>query len=64
MKIWISISFLYLASLMLVSCSQQGVYEAIQNNQCLEKTGKVYCDERQDYETYKRERDEVLTRKK
>ena len=58
------IAFLYLPSFLLASCCQQGLYEAIQNNQCLEKTGKVYCDERQDYETYKRERDEVLTKKK
>lgn len=56
---------LLLSIILLASCSNQGMYEAIQNNQCMEKTGKVYCDERGDnYNDYKRERDALLKSQK
>lgn len=47
----------------LVACSKQELYEAIQHNQCLEQTGRIYCDEANDYEDYKREREELLKSK-
>lgn len=41
-------------------CTSKGAYEAIQQNQCLEKTGSIYCDEEESYEEYQRKREELL----
>lgn len=64
MRKLILIAIVMNATSQLVACSSKGMYEAIQNNQCLERTGEVYCDERQDYETYKREREAIIQEKK
>lgn len=42
------------------ACTTKGAYNNIKQNQCLEKTGKVYCDEIEDYESYERKREELL----
>jgi hypothetical protein len=42
------------------------MYEAMQQNQCMETTGKIYCGdertdhEKTDYDEYQREREELL----
>lgn len=46
--------------IILSACSNQSMYEAIQQNQCLEETGNMYCHERERYDEYKRKRDELL----
>ncbi len=55
--------FLILPTLILLSaCSTKGMYEAVQQNRCMEETGQIYCNESGNYEEYKRERDEVLNK--
>ena len=51
---------LFACLLMLAACTSKGAYNAIKHNQCLEKTGKVHCEDIEDYETYKNKRDELL----
>lgn len=51
---------LLLAAISMVACSNQATYDAIKHNQCLEKTGQIHCDEIEDYQEYKKKRDELL----
>lgn len=44
----------------LVACSNQATYNSIKHNQCLEKTGQIYCDDIEEYEEYERKRKELL----
>ncbi|MFT5591890.1 MAG: hypothetical protein ACI8SR_000245 [Oceanicoccus sp.] len=48
----------------LIACSNQATYNAIKHNQCLEKTGKIHCDDIEDYQEYKKKRDELLKKEK
>lgn len=48
------------ALITLSACSNQSMYEAIQQNQCLEETGNMYCHDKERYDEYKRKRDELL----
>jgi hypothetical protein len=45
---------------LLTACSSQSVYESIKQNQCLERTGNMYCEEAESYDEYQRKRDELL----
>jgi len=54
------LSFIFLCILSLHACTSQGAYNAVKHNQCLEKTGKIYCDDIEDYESYRQKRDELL----
>lgn len=55
------IPILLVASLIGASaCSNQAAYDVIKHNQCLEKTGKIHCEEIEDYQEYKKKRDELL----
>jgi len=56
MKAYISLTLLFF----LTACSSKQTYDAIKHNQCLEKTGQVYCDEMEDYESYQQKREELL----
>lgn len=49
-----------MALITLSACSNQSMYEAIQQNQCLEETGNMYCHDKERYDEYKRKRDELL----
>jgi uncharacterized OsmC-like protein len=51
---------LLLITISLAACTSQAAYDAIKHNQCLEKTGKIHCDDIEDYQEYKRKRDELL----
>ncbi|GAA6135546.1 hypothetical protein NBRC116188_23360 [Oceaniserpentilla sp. 4NH20-0058] len=53
-------SFLITSLSILSACSSQGAYNAMKSNQCLEKTGRIQCNDIEDYETYKHKRDELL----
>lgn len=53
-------TILLLSFISLAACSSQGAYNAMKHNQCLEKTGKIHCDEIEDYQEYKKKRDELL----
>ena len=48
------------ALITLSACSNQNMYEAIQQNQCLEETGNMYCHDKERYDEYTRKRDELL----
>ncbi|MFY0701563.1 MAG: hypothetical protein JXR04_12140 [Bermanella sp.] len=51
---------LLLSVIALAACTNKAAYDAIKHNQCLEKTGKIHCDEIEGYEDYKQKRDELL----
>lgn len=51
---------LLLGAISLVACTNQAAYDAIKHNQCLEKTGQIHCDDIEDYQEYKKKRDELL----
>ena len=53
-------TLLIITGFLLIGCSNKGMYEAIKQNECRQKTGEIYCDDVTDYETYKQERDELL----
>jgi hypothetical protein len=57
-------ALLWLSITGLMACTSQGAYNAIKHNQCLEKTGKIHCDEIEDYQEYKNKRDELLKKNK
>lgn len=44
----------------LMGCSNQAAYNTIKHNQCLEKTGMIHCEDIEDYQEYKKKRDELL----
>jgi len=54
--------FLFLISSLILfsACSSQGAYNAMKHNQCLEKTGNIYCDDIEEYDSYKKKREELL----
>lgn len=45
---------------LLTACTSQGMYESIKQNQCLETTGNMYCEEVENYDDYQRKREELL----
>lgn len=45
---------------LLTACTSQGMYESIKQNQCLETTGNMYCEEAESYDDYQRKREELL----
>ena len=56
--------FLWIISLLIVTgCSQHQVYDAIQQNQCLKKTGKIYCEDKTEYDDYKKQREKLIKEK-
>lgn len=55
--------FCVIGVILLCACSQHQVYDAIQQNQCLKTTGKIYCDDKTEYETYKKQREELIKEK-
>ncbi|NVK36644.1 MAG: hypothetical protein HWE18_01850 [Gammaproteobacteria bacterium] len=44
----------------LTACSNQAIYDNVKRNQCLEKTGKIECDDIEDYDEYEKKRQELL----
>ncbi len=55
-------SMIFIVFLVLAACSQQAIFEGIQQNQCFEKTGQIYCEDKEEYEEYKRNREELLNK--
>lgn len=45
------------------ACSNKAIYDNIKHNQCLEKTGNIYCDDIEEYKEYQKKRDELLQEK-
>lgn len=47
----------------LAGCSQHQVYDAIQQNKCLKETGKIYCEDKTEYDDYKKQREQLIKEK-
>lgn len=55
--------FWLISIILLTACSQHQVYDAIQQNQCLQKTGKIYCEDQTKYDDYKKQRETLIKEK-
>ena len=55
---------LIITLLAITGCSNQGMYEALRQNECFKNEGVIYCEDDRDYKKYMREREKLLNESK